>query len=210
MSDEAPPPGGEDEIEDADGDDAAGDDDAPADAKPPRRESRLTNLVKLAGGILGAAVAAATLYFMFFPRDEGCTEEESGTLGAPTVDQGLSYGEFLRLTNQTDPGADEATLARRGAMIAVPIAATGYTDKELPVRWTTLTDAGRPVPEDGLTDQLAFAFVADKCTARGQGRLFAQWPERTGRYMVEVALFEDDDEDVLATIRTPVFAVPAH
>ena len=66
------------------------------------------------------------------------------------------------------------------------------------------------MPEDELTDQLALGFVADTCVEKGQRRLFAQWPTRPGKYVVEVALLEDDDEDVLASVRTPVLTVPAH
>jgi hypothetical protein len=206
MSEEPPPPGADEESQDDQVGEAEGEG-APHEPTPPHREQRLSNLVKLIGAILGTALTAATLYFLLFPRDGGCTEEESGALGAPTVDRGLRYREFLTLTNQTDPGADEATLSRQGTMISVPITATGYSGDELPLRWTTLTDDGRPVPEPELTDQLALAFVAEKCTAMGQGRLFAQWPKQPGSYMVEVALFEEDDEDVLATVRTPVFEV---
>lgn len=209
MTDEpsAPSPDAEQQPEDGEAQD---DDGAPVDAQPALKEQRLSNVIKLVGAILGTVLTATTLYFLLFPRGGGCAQEAGGSLGTPTVDQGLRYREFLRRTNQTDQGADAATLNRQGTMVGVLITANGHPGKVLPVRWTTLTDSGGSVPEDELNDQLALGFVADTCTETGQRRLFAQWPEQPGKYMVEVSLLEDDDQDVLATVRTPVFTVPEH
>ena len=175
--------------------------------EPEREEPRIAAWIKIVGGILGIAVAATTLFFLIFPRSHGCTGTRSGTFGAPIVDVGVPYRHFLRLTNQDDPGATPATLERLGTMIDAPIAATGYDGKELPVRWTTLTGEGREVPETGQTDQLALEFVPEDCSDTGRRKLWAPWPSATGDYLVEVSLLDDDDE-LLDTVRTRVFAVP--
>ena len=177
--------------------------------QPGGQEPRIATWIKIVGGILGIAVAATTLYFLIFPRSESCTGARSGTFGAPIVDVGVPYRDFLRLTNQDDPGATPATLERLGTMIDAPIAATGYDGKELPVRWTTLTRAGREVPETGQTDQLALEFVPEDCSDSGRRKLWAPWPSAKGDYLVEVSLLDDDDE-LLDTLRTPVFTVPKH
>jgi len=177
---------------------------APAQPKP---EPRIATWIKIVGGILGIALTATTLYFLFFPPDEGCHSSRSGTLGAPIVDVGVSYRRFLQITNQEDPGARPSTLSRLGTMIDVPITAVGYVDKPLPLRWTTLTSKGREVPEAGLTDQLALEFVPEDCSDKGRRRLWAAWPSKKDDYLVEVTLLDDDDE-LLDTRRTTVFAVP--
>jgi hypothetical protein len=172
-----------------------------------RRLSRLALWVTIVGGILGALVAAVTLYYFVFPQDDDCTEL-SGTLGKASIDQRVTYGEFLRITNQQDPTADETTLARMGTLISVTIESHGYVDKELPIRWTTLTSNGH-LTEDGLTDQLALGLIPRACTDAVQRKLWARWPTKQGRYQVEISLLDDQDA-VLRTVRTPGFAVPEH
>ena len=177
----------------------------PAAPPPPPREP-LSNWIKVIAGVLGIALTATTLYFLLFPRDEGCEAARSGTLGEPTVDQGVSYRDFLRITNQQDEGADEVTLRRPGTLIDVPITAVGYLEKPLPLRWTTLTSAGAGLPDGELTDQLALEFVPEDCSDQGRRKLWAPWPTQAGRYLIEVTLLDEDGE-LLDTRRTAAFAI---
>jgi hypothetical protein len=171
-----------------------------------RRLSRLALWVGIVGGILGALVAALTLYYFVSPPSS-CSGL-SGTLDEASLDRDVTYGEFLRITNQEDPTADEETLAQHGTVIAVTMSAEGYEGKELPVRWTTFTRGGH-LTEDELTDQLALGIVPEKCSDTIRRKLWARWPSKKGSYLVEVTLLDERD-GLLDTVRTPVFAVPMH
>jgi hypothetical protein len=199
-----PPPAGDGQP--GDSDEGGGDEPSDSGNGGGRRLSRFALWVGIVGGILGALVAALTLYLFVSPPSR-CSGL-SGTLDEASLDRDVTYGEFLRITNQEDPTADKETLARHGSVIAVTISAEGYEGKELPVRWTTFTRGGH-LAEDELTDQLALGVVPEKCSDTIRRKLWARWPKKKDTYLVEVTLLDDRDS-VLDTVRTSAFAVPKH
>ena len=183
--------------------DVDGDGDPSPSAKD-QREQRLSLRIGIVATAVGIPLTLATLYYTVFPRGQPCPGTRSGTLDSPTVDPGVSYRQFLQITAQSTGGADKATLDRVGTVIDVPFTADGYKGKELPLRWTTLSEGGAPLSEPGQNDQLALHILPEDCSDRGRRKLWAAWPRDAGRYLVEVTLLDDDDE-LLDTRRTPPF-----
>jgi hypothetical protein len=172
-----------------------------------KRENRIATWVAIVGGIVGIPVAVAGFYFLVFPRPEGCPGSRLGDLGQPTVDAGVNYREYLRITSQPTTGLDPQALARLGTVIDIPVTAAGYRGKSLSLRWTVLTATGSPVGQSKLNDQLAQEITPEDCSDRGRRKIWAAWPHREGRYVVEVAMRDENDE-LLDTQRTAAFAVP--
>jgi hypothetical protein len=218
VSDRPPPatPGNEgepDSVPDADSRDSAetnGDESSASEKQGGGgRVSRLALWVSIIGGILGAVVAASTLYLLVFPNGGGSGSScggLSGTLDDITIDEDITYRDFLRTTNQQDPSADEETLARHGTVIGVTVSAVGFVGRELPLRWTTFTGAGH-LTEEHLTDQLALGILPEACRDTIRRKLWAPSPKKEGAYFVELTLLDDRD-GVLTTARTPRFNVP--
>lgn len=219
MSDPPPPatprnegdPASAPDAEGGNSADARSDDSSGSGNQDGRRLSRVALWVSIVGGILGAVVAASTLYLLVFPSGSGSGSEcgsLAGTLRDVSIDQEITYREFLRTTNQEDPSADAETLARQGTIIGTTISAVGYVGRELPLRWTTFTNTHH-LSEDELTDQLALGILPEACRDTIRRKLWVPWPKKEGAYFVEVTLLDDHD-GVLTTARTPPFTVPAH
>jgi hypothetical protein len=186
--------------------------DADSDADSEQKKShdwldRLDVRIGIVAAVIGIVASIVTLYYTVFPHPGPCPGTRAGTLGAPTVDTGVSYRQFLQITGQPPGGADKATLDRIGTVIDLPFVAEGYQGKELPMRWSTLTAGGVPLTEPGQTDQLALEIIPEDCSDRGRRKLWAPWPSGAGRYVVEVTWL-DEDEELLDTRRTAPFGVP--
>ena len=108
-------------------------------------EPGLRTWIEIIGGALGIAVAAATFYFLLWPRPDACVRQLVGQLGPPIVDRGVTYGEYLKRIGEPPGNADPKTLKRVGNILDFRITVVGYRGKRLPVRWSTLTEGGRPL-----------------------------------------------------------------
>ena len=170
-------------------------------------EPGLRTWIEIIGGALGIAVAAATFYFLLWPRPDACVRQLVGQLGPPIVDRGVTYGEYLKRIGEPPGNADPKTLKRVGNILDFRITVVGYRGKRLPVRWSTLTEGGRPLNAPQLTNQLAFEVEPDDCSDSGRRLTWTPLPQRAGSYINEINLIDDNGER-LDTRRTAPFDIP--
>ena len=172
-----------------------------------RTKPGLRTWIEIIGGALGIAVAAATFYFLLWPRPDACVRQLVGQLGPPIVDRGVTYGEYLKRIGEPPGNADPKTLKRVGNILDFRITVVGYRGKRLPVRWSTLTEGGRPLNAPQLTNQLAFEVEPDDCSDSGRRLTWTPLPQRAGSYINEINLIDDNGER-LDTRRTAPFDIP--
>jgi hypothetical protein len=113
--------------------------------RPERRTVRewlgeLSTTIKAAGGLAGAIAAIAGLVFLFFPGCRPSLEngEGSATFSKPTLEQPVTYGQYLQRVEVPAEGTSEEQLARPGVLAGVMVTIKGYKDAALPLRWYVL------------------------------------------------------------------------
>jgi hypothetical protein len=118
----------------------------------------------------------------------------------------VTYRGYLKLVHGSTDGVDPEQLRQVGKLLGFRVEAVGYKGKRLPIRWTTLSARGEPVAELELNDQLALEVKPEECTDSGRRSVWAQNPASPGTYMVELTLFDDDNEPLDAA-RTGTFRI---
>ena len=118
----------------------------PAEPEPKSRRGlrqwfgELSTTVKAAGGIAGAIAAVLALVFLLFPdlRPDPTPDESSATLSQPTLEQPVTFGQYLdRVESPRDPYTPEQ-LAKAGAFVVLGLEIKGYNGERLPIRWFVL------------------------------------------------------------------------
>ena len=117
----------------------------PEPERPERRGvrkwlSELSTTVKAVGGVAAAIAAIVGLVFLFFPdlRPDGTSDEGSATFSKPTVEQPVTFGQYLDRVEIPRDGYTEEDLQRPGALVGVQVTIKGYRDQALPLRWYLL------------------------------------------------------------------------
>ena len=113
--------------------------------RPKRRTLRewlaeLSTTVKSVGAVAVALAAIAGLVFLIEPdwRPTPTPDEGSATLSKPTLEQPVTYGQYLERVEVPPEGSTEEQLARRGVLAGVMVTIKGYKDEALPLRWYVL------------------------------------------------------------------------
>ena len=106
--------------------------------------SELSTTVKAVGGVAAAIAAIVGLVFLFFPdlRPTGTSDEGSATFSKPTVEQPVTFGQYLDRVEIPRDGYTQEILQRPGALVSVQVTIKGYRDQALPLRWYLLDGAG--------------------------------------------------------------------
>jgi hypothetical protein len=100
----------------------------------------LSTGVKTIGGIAGAIAAVLGVLFLLLPnlRPEPTPEEGSATFEKPTLEQPVTFGQYLRRVEIPQTGYTIKQLQKPGVIAAVQLTIKGYRDKSLPLRWYAL------------------------------------------------------------------------
>jgi hypothetical protein len=100
----------------------------------------LSTGVKTIGGIAGAIAAVLGVLFLLLPnlRPEPTPDEGSVTFEKPTLEQPVTFGQYLRRVELPQTGYSAEQLRRPGVIAAVQLTIKGYRDKSLPLRWYAL------------------------------------------------------------------------
>ena len=118
--------------------------------------SELSTTVKAVGGVAGAIAAIVGLVFLFFPdlRPSGTSDEGSATFSKPTVEQPVTFGQYLDRVEIPRDGYTEEILQRPGALVSVQVTIKGYRDQALPLRWYLLDGRRdrRPAEQEAHAD----------------------------------------------------------
>jgi hypothetical protein len=167
---------------------------------------------KVAVAAAGGLTTILLLVFLVFPDKkpkaaEACPGISKGMIGNVTADQRVRLRAYWEL----NPGSRESVSKERlnaiGRVVHFRVDINGYRGKELTVWWWMLTADGEPVAEPTLRRQLAFGLTPNDCTTGGSREIWAELPKRSGRYQIEVQLFDGDEK--LDYGRTKTFVVRA-
>lgn len=148
----------------------------------------LSTTVKAAGGLAGAIAAIAGLVFLFFP---GCRpslpqDEGSATLSKPTLEQPVTYGQYLQRVEVPPDGVTEEQLARPGVLAGVMATVKGYKDKALPLRWYVLD-----LSTHDIVDQQSKRYLleVDRNEAPAVWPLWVRLPEGPGPFKLVLQIY---------------------
>ena len=148
----------------------------------------LSTTVKAAGGLAGAIAAIAGLVFLFFP---GCRpslpqDEGSATFSKPTLEQPVTFGQYLERVEVPAEGSTEEQLARRGVLAGVMVTIKGYKDEALPLRWYVL-DLGT----HDIVDQQSKRHLleADRNEAPAVWPLWVPLPDGPGPFKIVLQIY---------------------
>jgi hypothetical protein len=118
---------------------------APETEPAPKRGLRkwlgeLSTGVKTVGGIAGAIAAVLGVVFLLLPnlRPEATPQEGSATFEKPTLEQPVTFGQYLRRVELPQTGYTANRLRQVGVIAAVQLTIKGYRGKRLPLRWYVL------------------------------------------------------------------------
>ena len=100
----------------------------------------LSTSVKAVGGVAAAIATIVGLVFLFFPdlRPSPTPDEGSATLSKPTLEQPVTYRQYLDRVEVPAEGSTEEQLARPGVLAGVMVTIKGYRGQALPLSWYVL------------------------------------------------------------------------
>ncbi len=94
-------------------------------------------MLTLAGTIVALVSGAVGLLFVLKPdlKPSGKAAKQAATLSQASFEQSAPYSEYLAKTNVTTGPYTKRLLARRGALVGVHVAVTGYKGNHLLLIW---------------------------------------------------------------------------
>jgi hypothetical protein len=100
----------------------------------------LSRGVKAIGAVAGAIAAILGVVFLLVPnlRPEPTPQEGSATFEKPTLEQPVTFGQYLRRVELPQTGYTAEQLQEAGVIAAVQLTIKGYKGKRLPLRWYAL------------------------------------------------------------------------
>jgi len=100
----------------------------------------LSTTVKAVGGVAAAIATIVGLVFLFFPdlRPSATPDEGSATLSKPTLEQPVTFRQYLDRVEIPLEGSTAEQLARPGALAGVMVTIKGYRGQALPLSWYVL------------------------------------------------------------------------
>ncbi len=160
---------------------------AAAPAKEGTDERGLWSLVAKAPALLTLISLAAGLVYKFWPQPDPVQKAE---ITVPTVESGLTFGQYLERVGQDPGGLDEEVLNRKGALIQFSVEATGYKDEKLRLRWVVV-DLGT---HDQVVDDDAITITPGADTDRLRPPpVFVAFPKKGGPFNVHGEVFAPDN-----------------
>lgn len=167
---------------------------APAEPPPtPRRPHRmrawlgeLSTTVKAVGGVAGAIATIVGLVFLFFPgcRPSPTPDEGSATFSKPTLEQPVTFGQYLDRVEIPRDSFTDTELNRPGVLVGVQVTIKGYRGEALPLRWYLLDG-----PE--IVDQQSkrHALTADRNEAPAAWSFWVPLERGTGPFKIVLQIY---------------------
>lgn len=149
---------------------------------------RIPTYVQWASGVVGLLTATAGLVFLFWPegRPQADPTTAAGSV-ALTVEDPVTYRQYLLLENVDPELSSPHTLDRRGAVVKVSGQLSGYRNRRVTMRWLLIDETGGPALQNARR-----SFTPDRDGPFTQ-RIFVEVP-KPGRYKVRVQLFPPEAE----------------
>jgi hypothetical protein len=148
----------------------------------------LSTTVKAVGGVAAAIAAIVGLVFIFFPdlRPTGTSDEGSATLSKPTLEQPVTYGQYLdRVEIPRDTSTPEE-LARPGVLAGTMVTIKGYRNQALPLRWYVIDLGTHDIVDQQSKRQ---SLQADRNEAPAVWPFWVALPEGPGPFKIVLQIF---------------------
>ena len=146
----------------------------------------LSTTVKAVGGVAGAIAAIVGLLFLFFPdlRPDPTPDEGSATFSEATLEQPVTYGQYLDRVEIPRDTSTEEELRRSGALVNVEVTIKGYRGMALPLRWYLL-DGAEIVEQQSRRH----ALTSDRNEAPAAWSFWVPVPAGAGPFKVVMEIF---------------------
>lgn len=159
----------------------------PAPEPAPKRGLRkwlgdLSTGVKTIGAVAGAIAAVLGVVFLLLPnlRPERTPEEGSATFEKPTLEQPVTFGQYLRRIELPATGTKEQ-LEQVGVIAEVQLTIKGYRGKSLPLRWYLLDLGTNDIVYESSRK---YSFQADRNVATVSQPFWAPMPDTPGQFKI--------------------------
>jgi hypothetical protein len=172
----------------------------------PRRTSWKAWPARTASIVALLFVGAFVLWFSLKPHGQGAPPVKAAVLRNPTLDRGITFGQYLTRNHLSRDPYTAASLARPGAIVTFDFRIQGYKDKRLPLRWQLVDTRTGAEPDEETGIGIVPKADIDQ----------ASWPfwvsvpgSRNRRYFVQIQLYDDRDTVPIGRLRTATFGPTA-
>jgi hypothetical protein len=169
--------------------------------------------IGMASTVVSLLVGVLTLIFLVRPalQPEGEQVATSAVLGNPHLESNVALGDYYQRLQWTPPESfSDTELQSTGAVIGFSVAIEGFKGSTLPLRWSVLdAETMERLSEKHLVDQPGWpdgTFTPESQHDQASGEVWVQIPERSGRYIVRLALL-DPGGVTLSTLDSEPIAV---
>jgi len=150
------------------------------------------------------------LVFLLFPdlRPDPTPDESSATLSQPTLEQPVTFGQYLdRVESPRDPYTPEQ-LAEGGAFVVLQVEIKGYNGERLPTRWYVLDTGTHEIVNQ---QSRRYVFEPDRDVATFSWPVWAAVPEEPGTFKLVFEIYPPGarpggSQAALHTIETEPFS----
>lgn len=168
----------------------------PTPATPGPTEKRglrkwLANLstgVKTIGGLAGAIATVLALVFLLLPnlRPEPTRDEGSATFEKPTLEQPVTFGQYLRRVELPQTGYTAEKLQQPGVIAAVQLMIKGYRGQRLPLRWYVLDEGTHDIVDE---QSKRYTFEPDRNVTPLTWPFWVALPETPGPFKIVFEIY---------------------
>jgi hypothetical protein len=165
----------------------------PAPEPAPKRGLRkwlgdLSTGVKTIGAVAGAIAAVLGVVFLLLPnlRPERTPEEGSATFEKPTLEQPVTFGQYLRRVELPQTGYTAKQLQQSGVIAAVQLTIKGYRGKRLPLRWYALDLGTHDIVDE---QSKRYTFEPDRNVTPLTWPFWVALPESSGPFKIVFEIY---------------------
>ena len=163
-------------------------------------------MLTLVGTIVALVSGVVGLLFVLKPdlKPSGKAPKQAATLSQASFEQSAPYSEYLAKTNVPTGSYTKRLLARRGALVGVHVAVTGYEGNHLLLIWKLFEKpSGNQIDESKATTPTTYKITPSNETTEGTPFVWVPLPGRPGKFVAHVELVQQEDPyQPLATLDT--------
>lgn len=167
-------------------------------------------MLTLAGTIVALVSGVVGLLFVLKPdlKPSGKAPKQAATLSQASFEQSAPYSEYLAKTNVPTGPYTKHLLARRGALVGVHVAVTGYEGNHLLLIWKLFAQpSGNQIDESKATTPTRYKITPSNETTERTPFVWVPLPSRPGKFVAHVELVQQEDPyQPLATLDTSAFS----
>lgn len=131
------------------------------------------------------------LVFLLFPdlRPDPTPSEGSATLSRPTLEQPVTFGQYLDRMELARDAYEPEQLAEPGVLTGLQVEIKGYRGESLPLRWFLLDQGTHEIVDQ---QSRRHAFEPDRDVARFSWPVWVALPAEPGTFRVVFEIYSPD------------------